>query len=377
MSVWLASQTSRTITIRGKKALRKKRFTKSPWSGYPTPYFAGTEFLSRRASAYTPSGMRSSSRRRLGRRSEDVTAPPARPSEVAVLEDPDDPGGVGRGAVARDRHEVDLAGHRDRAHQVGHEEDRSLEHAHEQELAPRVVGGNLAAELVDACLEHVLLDQDLADSALDLRAVHVRTASIPGASTMPGTATTSSPRTTSGQPSRSERGTFASTKTSCTFFDRPASRSPGLQPRTRSPGNDERIRQSPQRTSPSRATGTCSSQRRSCSRTACSPPPRSTRFDPVGESSSVAMAGGIVRRLSRARRMFARAAGWSCSSSGRIWPRIKPRTVSGFDASVRYSNSRSRQNASVSSRQTDSSGRTTPSSRLALMPFVFPLVTSR
>src|SRR6266536_1327681 len=57
MSVWLASQTSRTITIRGKNALRKKRFTKSPWSGYPTPYFAGTEFLSRKASAYTPSGM--------------------------------------------------------------------------------------------------------------------------------------------------------------------------------------------------------------------------------------------------------------------------------------------------------------------------------
>src|SRR5439155_25235384 len=56
-----------------------------PWSGYPTPYFAGTEFLSRWASAYTPSGMRSSSRRRLRRRSEDVTASPARPSEVALL----------------------------------------------------------------------------------------------------------------------------------------------------------------------------------------------------------------------------------------------------------------------------------------------------
>src|SRR5206468_7293762 len=37
--------------------------------------------------------------------------------DVEVLEDPDDARGVGRGAVARDRHEVDLAGHGDRAHQ--------------------------------------------------------------------------------------------------------------------------------------------------------------------------------------------------------------------------------------------------------------------
>src|SRR5581483_699839 len=38
--------------------------------------------------------------------------------DVEVLQDPDDPRGVGRGAVARDRHEVDLARDGDRAHQV-------------------------------------------------------------------------------------------------------------------------------------------------------------------------------------------------------------------------------------------------------------------
>src|SRR5437763_459271 len=49
---------------------------------------------------------------------------------------------------------------------------------------------------------------------------------------MPGTATTSSPRTTSGHASRSERGTFASTNTSWIFRLLPASRSPGLCRRT-------------------------------------------------------------------------------------------------------------------------------------------------
>src|SRR5262249_56623597 len=129
-------------------------------------------------------------------------------------------------------------------------EHSTLEDADEQQLPPGVVDGDLVAELADLRLERVLLDQDLADAALDLGPVHALTASIPGASTMPGTATTSSPRTTSGHPSRSERGIFASTNTSCTFFERPARRSPGRQPRTRSPGSDERIRQPPQRTSP-------------------------------------------------------------------------------------------------------------------------------
>ena len=88
---------------------------------------------------------------------------PALDVDVEVLEDPHDARGVGRGAVARDRHEVDLARDRDRAHQVGHEEDRALEHADEQQLAAGVVGGDLRAELADARLQALLVDQDLAD----------------------------------------------------------------------------------------------------------------------------------------------------------------------------------------------------------------------
>ena len=111
---------------------------------------------------------------------------------------------------------------------------------------------------------------------------------------MPGTATTSSPRTTSGHASRSDRGILASTNTSWIFFERPTSRSPGLQPRTLRPSSGEVMRHAPQRTSPSRSTGPRSSHRRSYSRTACTPPPRSTRFEPAGDASSSASAGGSV-----------------------------------------------------------------------------------
>ena len=89
-------------------------------------------------------------------------------------------------------------------------------------------------------------------------------------------------------------------------------------------------------------------------------------------SSSSASAGGIVRRVSSERRRFSRAAGWIRSRSGRISFRISPLVVSGLDESTRNSTPRSRQNASVSSRQSGSSGRTTPSSRRALIPFVVP-----
>src|SRR5579884_1844833 len=43
---------------------------------------------------------------------------PALDVDVKILEDPHDARGVGRRAVARDRHEVDLAGHGQVAHQV-------------------------------------------------------------------------------------------------------------------------------------------------------------------------------------------------------------------------------------------------------------------
>ena len=141
----------------------------------------------------------------------------------------------------------------------------------------------------------------------------------------PGTATTSSPRTTSGHASRSERGIFASTNTSCTFLRRPASRSPARQPRTWSPASSDSDRP---RAPPHRAvepTGPGSSQSRSYSRTACTPPPRSTRFEPAGEASSSASAGGSGRALlERAEQVLvggrvepARAAAGSRRGSGR------------------------------------------------------------
>ncbi len=60
-----------------------------------------------------------------------------------------------------------------------------------------------------------------------------------------------------------------------------------------------------------------------------------------------------------------------------ICSRIRPRVVAGFEESVRKASPRSRQKASVCERQRGSSGRTTPSSRMALIPFVVPLETSR
>src|SRR5262249_56841866 len=120
---------------------------------------------------------------------------------------------VGRGAVAGDRHEVDLAGNRQVTHEVGHEEDRPLENADEQRVLGDVAGGDLRAELGDPAAQRFLLDEDLRDAARELGHGHSRVASTPGASTMPGTATTSSPRTTSGQLSRSVRGILASTNT--------------------------------------------------------------------------------------------------------------------------------------------------------------------
>ncbi len=47
-------------------------------------------------------------------------------------------------AVAGDGHEVDLAGNRDAAHQVGEEEHGALQHADHEEVAARVVGADLA-----------------------------------------------------------------------------------------------------------------------------------------------------------------------------------------------------------------------------------------
>ena len=58
---------------------------------------------------------------------------------VEVLEDADHARGVGLRAVAGDRHEVDLAGDVDVAHQVGEEEHGALQHADHDQVAALVV----------------------------------------------------------------------------------------------------------------------------------------------------------------------------------------------------------------------------------------------
>src|SRR3990172_1624063 len=145
---------------------------------------------------------------------------PSLDRDVEVLENAHDARGVDPGAVARHGHEVDLAGDVDRAHEVGHEEDGALEHADEEEVAAAVVPADLGAELGDPRLERRLVDQDLFDRGAELAHLahptlsSVTASSQPGAAAIPGTTTTSSPRTTRGYASRSERGTFASTKRS-------------------------------------------------------------------------------------------------------------------------------------------------------------------
>src|SRR4029078_5460151 len=96
-------------------------------------------------------------------------------------------------------------------------------------------GGDLFAELGDPRPQGVGVDQDFADRPLELRMHHLRVTRTWASSTIPGTAQTSSSRTTTGQESRSSRGTFASTKTSWSFLRRPARRSPGRRARTSSP----------------------------------------------------------------------------------------------------------------------------------------------
>ena len=136
----------------------------------------------------------------------------------------------------------------------------------------------------------------------------------------------------------------------------PAGRSRGARGRARSP----------------------SSRSSSYSRTARMPSPRSADFVPAVEArrstsvrSSARGTGALVERQEVLVRPGCRR-----RRSGRISSRTRPRFVPAFDESTERS-PWSRQYASVSSRQTVSSGRTTPSSRRGLMPFVLPDDTSR
>jgi hypothetical protein len=85
---------------------------------------------------------------------------------IEVLQDPDDARGVGRRAVARHRHEVELAVDGQAPHQVGEEGDRALQDRDQQGRAALVVAADLGAELGDPPLQLVLRDEHLADRVL-------------------------------------------------------------------------------------------------------------------------------------------------------------------------------------------------------------------
>jgi hypothetical protein len=55
---------------------------------------------------------------------------------------------------------------RRRARKVGEEDETRLQRRDEQRLAPVVVGGNLRTELLDAALDLVAAEVDLADTSV-------------------------------------------------------------------------------------------------------------------------------------------------------------------------------------------------------------------
>ena len=82
---------------------------------------------------------------------------------VEVLEDAHDAGGLRRGAVGRDGHEVDLAADVQMAHQVGQEQEGALQDPDQEQVLALVVAGDLLRHRPDAVLQVVRLDEDLAD----------------------------------------------------------------------------------------------------------------------------------------------------------------------------------------------------------------------
>ena len=155
-----------------------------------------------------------------------------------------------------------------------------------------VVGGDLGAELENALRKRALVDEDFLDCRVQLTrlsssgpSVTTTASSYPGADATPGTSTTSSPLTTSGQASRSDRGILARTKRSCTL--RPAG-----QPVAGSPAADDepgraRLEQpSSPPDGPVSRVGERSSQTVEYSRIAVRPPPRSTRFEPSRDGAA-------------------------------------------------------------------------------------------
>ena len=73
------------------------------------------------------------------------------------------PRGLGRRAVGRDGHEVDLAADVEMAHQVGQEQEGALEDPDQEQVLALVVAGDVLRHRPDAVLQVVRLDEDLAD----------------------------------------------------------------------------------------------------------------------------------------------------------------------------------------------------------------------
>jgi hypothetical protein len=71
--------------------------------------------------------------------------------------------GVGA-VVARQLDEVDLVLDRDRAREVGEEDEARLQQRQEQQVAVLVVARDLRAQLLDAAAQFVGAEEDLADA---------------------------------------------------------------------------------------------------------------------------------------------------------------------------------------------------------------------
>jgi hypothetical protein len=78
--------------------------------------------------------------------------------------------GVGA-VVARQLDEVDLVLDRDRAREVGEEDEARLQQRDQQQVAVLVVARDLRAQLVDAAAQLVRAEEDLADPRVRCRRV--------------------------------------------------------------------------------------------------------------------------------------------------------------------------------------------------------------
>ncbi|MNW59131.1 hypothetical protein D3C74_370310 [compost metagenome] len=87
---------------------------------------------------------------------------------VEVLEDAHDARGLGARAVGRDGHPVHLDVVVQAAGEVGHDHDRSLEDAHEEQVLARVVAVDLLGELVQPPAELLLGEEDVLEVVADV-----------------------------------------------------------------------------------------------------------------------------------------------------------------------------------------------------------------